>query len=144
MLQKASEIDFPILIDIWERSVRATHDFLPEGEINNLKPLILNEYFHHVLLHKYVQDGQIIGFIGTSSDNIEMLFIDPEFRAKGIGRILTYFAVAELKIENVDVNEQNLQALGFYQKLGFKIKNRSELDGQGKPYPVLHLKMELF
>jgi len=39
MLQKASEVDFPILIDIWEKSVRATHDFLPEEEINNLKRL---------------------------------------------------------------------------------------------------------
>ncbi len=65
MLQKASEIDFPTLIDIWEKSVRATHDFLPEEEINNLNPLILNEYFPHVLLHKYVQNGKIVGFIGT-------------------------------------------------------------------------------
>ncbi len=141
MLQKASETDFPILIDIWERSVRATHNFLPEEEINNLKPLILNQYFHHVLLHKYVQDGQIVGFIGTSSDNIEMLFIDPEFRSKGVGRVLTNFAVTELKIEKVDVNEQNLQAVGFYEKLGFKVIGRSELDGQGKPYPILHLKI---
>ena len=54
MLQRATQEDFPILIEIWERSVRATHDFLPEAEINELKPLILNEYFHHVLLHKYV------------------------------------------------------------------------------------------
>lgn len=141
MLQKASETDFSILIDIWERSVRATHHFLPEEDIQNLKPLILNEYFHHVLLHKYVQDDQIVGFIGTSSDNIEMLFIDPEFRAKGIGRVLTHFAITELKIEKVDVNEQNDQAVGFYKKLGFKVIDRSELDGQGKPYPILHLKM---
>lgn len=143
MLQKASEVDFSTLIDIWERSVRATHDFLPEVEINNLKPLIFNEYFHHVLLHKYVQDGKIVGFIGTSSDNIEMLFIDPEFRAKGVGRILTNFAIVELKIEKVDVNEQNLQALGFYKKLEFQIIGRSELDAQGKPYPILHLKTQI-
>ena len=102
MLQEASELDFPILIDIWESSVRATHDFLPEEEINHLKPLILNEYFHHVSLHKYVQNEKIVGFIGTSSNNIEMLFIDPQFRAKGIGRILTDFAITELKIRNVD------------------------------------------
>ena len=141
MLQKASEIDFPILIEIWERSVRATHEFLPEKEIINLKPLILNQYFHHVLLHKYVQNGKIVGFIGTSSDNIEMLFIDPEFIGKGIGQVLTNFAVTELKIEKVDVNEQNVQAVGFYEKIGFKIIGRSELDGQGKPYPILHLKI---
>lgn len=141
MLEKATEIDFPFLIDLWERSVRATHDFLPEEEISNLKPLILNEYFHHVLLHKYVQDEQIIGFIGTSSDNIEMLFIDPEFRGQGVGRVLTNFAITELKIDKVDVNEQNLQAVGFYKKLGFQVIGRSELDGQGKPYPILHLKI---
>jgi len=141
MLKETSEIDFSILIDIWERSVRATHDFISEEEINHLKPLILKEYFHQVLLHKYVQDGQIVGFIGTSSNNIEMLFIDPEFRGKGIGRVLTNFAVIELKIEKVDVNEQNLQAFRFYEKLGFKIIGRSELDGQGKPYPILHLKI---
>ena len=141
MLQKAFEVDFPILIDIWERSVRATHNFLPDAEIDNLKPLILNEYFHFVLLHKYVQHGQIVGFIGTSNDTIEMLFINPDFRGKGVGRVLTNFAVKDLKIKKVDVNEQNFQAIGFYEKLGFKVIGRSELDGQGKPYPILHLKI---
>ena len=139
MLQKATEIDFPFLIDLWERSVRATHDFLPEEEISNLKPLILNEYFQHVLLHKYVKDGQIAGFVGTSPDNIEMLFIEPDFRGQGIGKALTQFVIDELKIQKVDVNEQNPQAIGFYQKLGFVVISRSELDGQGKPYPLLHL-----
>ena len=139
MLQKAFEVDFPILIDIWERSVRATHNFLPDAEIDNLKPLILNEYFHFVLLHKYVQHGQIVGFIGTSNATIEMLFINPDFRGKGVGRVLTNFAVKDLKIKKVDVNEQNFQAIGFYEKLGFKVIGRSELDGQNKPYPILHL-----
>ena len=95
--------------------------------------------FQHVLLHKYVKDGQIIGFIGTSSDNIEMLFIEPDFRDQGVGKALTYFVIEELNIQKVDVNEQNPQAVGFYQKLGFKVISRSELDGQGKAYPVLHL-----
>lgn len=140
MLLKASEVDFPILIGLWERSVRATHDFLSEQEIKNLKPLILNEYFHQVLLHKYIKNARIVGFIGTSHDNIEMLFIDPECRGEGIGKVLIEFALAELGIEKVDVNEQNAQAVGFYEKLGFKLIGRSELDGQGQPYPILHLK----
>lgn len=140
MIQIATKEDFPILIKIWERSVRATHDFLPEAEINELKPLILNEYFQHVLLHKYTQDNQIIGFIGTSPDNIEMLFIEPNFRGQGIGKALTLFVIEKLNIQKVDVNEQNPQAVGFYQKLGFEVISRSELDGQGKAYPLLHLK----
>ena len=95
MLKRATQDDFSILIDLWEQSVCATHDFLPEHEIIKLKPLILNEYFHFVLLHKYVQHGQIVGFIDTSNDTIEMLFINPDFRGKGVGRVLTNFAVKD-------------------------------------------------
>lgn len=77
------------------------------------------EYFHQILLHKYVKDGQIVGFIGTSSENIEMLLIDPEFRGKGVGPVLTNFAILGLKIEKLNVNEQNRQSLEFYKKLEF-------------------------
>ena len=139
MLERATQDDFSILIDLWEQSVCATHDFLPEHEIIKLKPLILNEYFHHVVLHKYIQNNQIIGFIGTSQDNIEMLFIHPNFRGQGVGKVLTHFALETLNIQKVDVNEQNTQAVGFYKNLGFKLTSRSALDGQGQPYPILHL-----
>ncbi|OTG81879.1 GNAT family N-acetyltransferase [Acinetobacter sp. ANC 4558] len=142
MLNIATIEDFPILINIWERSVKATHDFLPIEEIDILKPLILNEYFHHVLLYKFIQNGKVLGFIGTSDDNIEMLFIDPEFRGTGIGRVLIDFAQSELGIKKVDVNEQNYQAVGFYEKVGFRVIGRSELDNQGKPYPLLHMQAD--
>jgi putative acetyltransferase len=39
----------------------------------------------------------------------------------------------------VDVNEQNPLALQFYERMGFKVVGRSELDGGGKPFPLLHL-----
>ncbi|MCH7296793.1 GNAT family N-acetyltransferase [Acinetobacter higginsii] len=141
MIIKASQDDHLTLLNIWEKSVRATHDFLPETMIAELKPLILNEYFHHVQLNKYVIDQQIVGFLGTSDDNIEMLFILPEYRRSGIGKALLDFAVKQLQIYKVDVNEQNLQAVNFYQKMGFHTMSRSELDGQGNPYPLLHLQI---
>jgi putative acetyltransferase len=39
------------------------------------------------------------------------------------------------------VNEQNPQAVGFYEHIGFLITGRSTLDGQGKPFPLLHMKL---
>ncbi|MCH7396136.1 GNAT family N-acetyltransferase [Acinetobacter dispersus] len=141
MIIKATQQDHSTLLEIWEKSVRATHDFLPETMIAELKPLILNEYFHHVQLNKYMLDQQIVGFLGTSDDNIEMLFILPEYRRSGIGKALLDFAVKQLQIYKVDVNEQNLQAVNFYQKMGFYTTSRSELDGQGNPYPLLHLRI---
>jgi len=139
MIQIAKPEDFQTLIQIWEASVRATHDFLPETEILKLKPLILEQYFPQVHLNLYRENDVTVGFLGTSDDNIEMLFIDPEFRGKGVGKQLIEFALNRLNIHKVDVNEQNHQAVGFYQKLGFKVISRSERDGQGNPYPLLHM-----
>ena len=42
---------------------------------------------------------------------------------------------------SVDVNEQNPQALGFYLRLGFVRHGRSPVDGSGKPFPILHLRL---
>lgn len=45
------------------------------------------------------------------------------------------------RITKVDVNEQNPQAIGFYEKMGFKPIGRSEKDGSGKPYPIIHMSL---
>jgi putative acetyltransferase len=70
-----------------------------------------------------------------------MLFIDPAYRGKSVGKFLTRYATEEIGARKVDVNEQNTQAIGFYEHLGFEIIGRSPFDGQGLPFPLLHLKM---
>ena len=105
-----------------------------------LKPLIFEQYFDAVDLRCAKNDtGEIIGFIGVADKNIEMLFISPDNRGSGIGATLTKFAIRNLAATKVDVNEQNTQAVGFYEHLGFKVIGRSEKDGQGMPYPLLHM-----
>ena len=69
-----------------------------------------------------------------------MLFIHPHFRGQGIGKCLLKFAMDELNAQALDVNLQNPQAIGFYFKQGFEIVGRSEKDGMGQPYPLLHLR----
>lgn len=133
--------DYPELTSVWEASVRATHDFLEEEDILFYKPLVLNEYLKAVGLYCIKNDDAIAGFIGLSESSIEMLFIHPDFRGSGIGKALLQFAINDLKINKVDVNEQNDQAVGFYLKLGFHVISRSELDGMGKPYPILHMEL---
>lgn len=134
--------EFPAIVDVWEASVRATHQFLKEEDILYFKPLILNEYLKAVDL-RCVRDSDknIIGFLGVAEQNIEMLFIHPDARGKGIGKSLTEYAIKILHCIKVDVNEDNEQAVGFYQNMGFKIISRSELDGTGKPYPILHMEL---
>lgn len=78
-------------------------------------------------------------FCGVHDGNIEMLFIAADARGKGVGAMLAAYAIKEQGASKVDVNEQNEQALGFYQHIGFKVIGRSPVDGQGKPYPLLHM-----
>jgi putative acetyltransferase len=139
-IEIVKKADHLSLLKIWEASVRATHDFLAEKDLQELKPLILEQYFDAVDLRCVKNDnGEILGFCGVHDGNIEMLFISPGARGKGIGAMLASHAIQEQGATRVDVNEQNKQALGFYQHIGFSITGRSPTDGQGKPYPLLHM-----
>ena len=97
--------------------------------------------FPYVTLFGFEQDDKLVGFIGVSDGNIEMLFIENDNRGKGIGRQLVLYAINELHVNKVDVNEQNIQAVGFYEYMGFHVETRSDLDNEGKAYPVLHLQL---
>lgn len=141
-IQAANKKRHPELLKVWEASVRATHDFLGEADIAFLKPLILKSYFDAVELRCAVDaNGRALGFVGVAGNKVEMLFIAPELRGKGVGALLLEHAVKQQGATKVDVNEQNLQAVGFYQHLGFRIVGRSPTDGQGRPFPLLHLEL---
>lgn len=88
------------------------------------------------------ESGKLIGFSGVADQRLEMLFIHPDYFGQGIGKKLLENSITEFAVTQVDVNEDNPQALGFYEKQGFKVVGRSEKDPSGKPYPILH--MELF
>lgn len=134
--------DYPELARIWEDSVRATHDFLPDSYISMLKSLLLNQYLEAVMLicSKDTQQ-RITGFAGIAAGKVEMLFIDPEHRGQGLGKLLLTHAIDYFHADELDVNEQNPQALGFYLKQGFEVIGRSEVDGMGQPYPLLHMRL---
>ena len=98
-------------------------------------------YFQHVTLFGFEQEGILIGFMGIAEGNLEMLFIDNNYRGTGIGKKLITYAIDNLQVTKVDVNEQNIQAVGFYKHIGFNIYKRSNLDGEGKEYPILHMQL---
>ena len=140
IITEASVSDYPTLQAIWARSVKATHDFLAKEDFDYYKEKLISDYFCQVSLYAGKKEEKIVGFIGLAEDFIEMLFIDPDYQHQGIGKELVCFACQHHQVRRVDVNEQNKQALAFYQKQGFNVTARSETDGQDRPYPILHLK----
>lgn len=142
IISHPQEFDYDELVALWEMSVRATHNFLSEEDILFFKPLIRNEYLYQVDLF-CVRNGEnrVTAFMGTDGQKIEMLFVLPTERGCGLGALLVAYAINQLFVNQVDVNEQNEQAVGFYLHQGFKIISRDATDGLGKPYPFLHLSM---
>lgn len=131
------------LLEVWERSVRATHLFLPETEILNIKEKFLPDALKNISNLVVAQDNdKPVAFMGIEEQKLEMLFVTPEKRGKGIGKKLIEYGIKNFSINELTVNEQNPQAKGFYEHLGFKVYKRSEKDEQGNPYPILYMRLK--
>lgn len=132
--------DHPALLEIWLHAVRATHDFLIEPEIQAMLPLLRDQYLASVELWVATgPDGAPEGFMGLDGSKVEMLFVDPDRHGRGTGRALLAHAAALKGDLTLDVNEQNPGAVAFYRRCGFHETGRSPLDGQGQPFPLIHM-----
>ena len=130
------------LLSIWEDSVQATHLFLSDAEIKKIKEYV-PEFIcgvRHLIVAKS-SCGETIAFMGIEKRRLEMLFISSDQRGKGIGRQLIEYGIKNYRIKEVTVNEQNPQAVGFYEHIGFKVYKRTDCDEQGNPYPLLYMKL---
>lgn len=129
------------LTTIWEDSVRATHLFLSEAEIQEIKahvPHALTGVSHLLVAEK--MPGQPVAFMGLEGPRLEMLFLSPAERGAGLGRQLLEYGILHYDLQELTVNEQNPQAVGFYQHMGFETYRRTDCEEQSGPYPLLYMK----
>lgn len=141
-IRRALPADVDCLFDIWLRSVRATHLFLRETDIQAMLPDV-REYLLAATATLWVLEvdtGQAVGFMGLTGGEIDSLFLAPEFQRRGGGRALVQHARDLAGELTVSVNEQNPGAVRFYEACGFVVTGRSETDSAGRPFPLLHMK----
>lgn len=141
--EERNETLIKTLLIVWENSVRATHTFLSNEEIEKIKqyvPQALSSISN--LIIDTDENENPIAFMGIENQKLEMLFITSEHRGKGIGKKMLLYGIENYKVNNLAVNEDNPQAKGFYEHIGFKVYQRNELDDQGNPYPILYMKLE--
>lgn len=128
---------------MWEKSVRETHLFLSDYEIKNIKKYVPQALGGISCLIIETNDGENpIAFMGIDDKKLEMLFISPEERGKGLGRKLLEHGIEKYSIKELAVNEQNPLAIGFYEHMGFNVYKRTDLDEQGNHYPILYMKLD--
>ena len=130
------------LLAVWEGAVRATHLFLSSREIESIKeyvPQALNGIAHLIIAED--DTGCPIAFMGIEDGMLEMLFVSPEERGKGLGKRLLQYGIKNYAVERLAVNEQNPQAKGFYEHMGFQVYKRTDYDEQGNSYPLLYMSL---
>lgn len=129
------------LVGIWDRSVRVSHGFLTESDIEQLRPMVRQAVREIPVLAVAAEGEDIIGFAGVAERKIEMLFVAPEYIGKGVGGRLLRWAIREQGAQYIDVNEQNPLATAVYEHTGFQVYERSETDDQGQAFPILRMKL---
>lgn len=128
------------LTALWEASVRATHRFLQEADIEGLKPYVTEGLASVSHLYVAFHADEPAAFIGIEDKKIEMLFVSPRYFRMGIGKQLVDTAISRYRAIFVDVNEQNPAAKAFYENLGFVEFGRTETDAQGNPFPIIEMR----
>ncbi|AWW34947.1 GNAT family N-acetyltransferase [Mannheimia varigena] len=129
------------LLKLWENSVRETHLFLSDDEIKNIKQYVPQAIKNiPILIIAENIESDIVGFMGIDDTRLKMLFIATSMRGKGIGKQLLQYGIEHYAINSLTVNEQNPEAQGFYEHMGFEVYQRTDLDEQGNPYPLLYMK----
>lgn len=145
VIRKPKTSDREGLLAVWLRSVRATHDFLTEEDIAFFHPMVRELLASEFELWAVYDDDAPVGFMaldaGENPVKLEALFIDPAHSRQGLGTLLVRHAAALKGALALDVNEQNPGALAFYRRMGFVVTGRSPVDGAGKPFPLIHMKL---
>jgi len=131
--------DVARVIEIWRGAVDATHDFLTAAdreEIDAAACAYLAEASLWVVVDK---TNRPMAFSAITGSNMDALFVAAEARGRGLGAMLVRHALSLSPSLSTQVNEQNLQAMGFYLKFGFRPVRRDAHDDSGRPYPLVHL-----
>ena len=127
-------------IEIWRHAVDATHDFLSPQDRSEIDEMVCGFLPDAPLWFAVDEHDYPLAFMLMDQGHMEALFVDPDFRHQGLGAAMVRHSLTLHPEMSTDVNEQNAQAVGFYERLGFRRTGRSPLDGQGRAYPIIHLK----
>lgn len=139
MIRRAAIDDAPALLAIWRAAVEATHHFLTAADIDAIETQVRGYLASNAELWTAERDGRPVGFMGLDGEEIVSLFVDPAAHRGGVGRALIDHALAR-GATWLGVNEQNPGAITFYERLGFTVTDRSDLDSEGRPFPILTMR----
>jgi putative acetyltransferase len=140
-LRTSRPADMGQLYEVWHASVLATHDFLAESDLAEIRSIVREDYLpNHDFTVAVDGDDRVVGFMRMEGNEIDSLFISPAYRGQGIGRRFLAEAASKAATLEVEVNTQNEQAVGFYKAAGFQVISSNPRDLHGRPYPLFRMR----
>lgn len=140
VLRPAQTADHASLVEVWRRSVEASHDFLAPGAVEEIEAEVRRALPAVAELWLVEAGGRPVAFLGCTGPHVDMLFVAPGYFRHGLGTRLLAHARALHGPLAVEVNEANAAAHAFYRARGFMLTGRSPVDSEGRPYPLLSLR----
>lgn len=135
MIRYANRNDLSRIAEIYVYSNRLNYYPIFKDEEYSFKYLsvenIIKEYFSKEEIIKRTlvyDDGIIRGFMEIDGQEIVKFYVDSFFKGKGIGKRMMNYALSHFDIKYLWALEKNEDALGFYQKMGFKISDERKLE----------------
>ena len=110
MIRELQKADINKVTDIWLDTNVTAHSFISSQYWQNNFELV-KELLLQATVYVYEKNQEIQGFIGLNDEFIEGIFVSNEMRSYGIGKALLNYV------------KNNIRAIAFYQREGFKIQN---------------------
>lgn len=120
MIRKKDSKDIKKIMDIWIASNLDAHNFISKDYFyNNFD--IVKDAIENATVYVYEQESKVIGFVGINQEFIEGIFVDRNYRSKGIGKKLIDYCKKNYNTLSLNVYCKNKKAIEFYKREGFEI-----------------------
>lgn len=128
MIRKATPDDFAELTELWLRASCQAHPFIA-ADFWQRQQLAMPQHYLPLAKNYVYQPSPaapLAGFASVVWHKLAALFVAPEQQGQGIGwALLTHVTQLQPLLE-LDVFEQNLDALRFYYRFGCRLKERGQ------------------
>lgn len=130
--------DLPAVVDLFARSRAAALPFVPVLHGRDEDLAFFARYLADEALTLALAPQGLVGLMATAPGWIEQLYLDPDWRGRGIGRALLDRAKAAQHTLQLWCFVQNLPAQAFYRAQGFVERGRSDGDNEEQLLDILY------
>lgn len=120
MIRKKDSKDIKKIMDIWIASNLDAHNFISKDYFYNDFDFV-KDAIENATVYVYEQESKVIGFVGINQEFIEGIFVDRNYRSKGIGKKLIDYCKKNYNTLSLNVYCKNKKAIEFYKREGFEI-----------------------